>query len=331
MSLSETLDIQFENFQIKSPDPKQDHPWHKSHLHADFIELRCLFWSKKDFITIQDCITFYKDYDLKIADSESKNFEDLASSMRSEINDKWVEKFSDVWDVLIERHLIYGDAYPFTVSENKIRLNETQNPSSKVYIFLLLSSNLNNFPLLKHFLTSDFEAISAKVLSNYLPDFKVAEFGINSAYKGNTITKIKSLSSTLELPIRKSLVLKISKLANKEKGLDIIAHKKFEDQIANMIVILIQCACGKKWESKKGETGNYESYLDFIRLKPIHSMFIPYGLVRDNEDFEQDIDTNGCLMFERKRIIDFFKTENISDYQSFKIVERCLLHEFIEV
>ena len=39
MSLESKINSQFDSFLLKAPDPKQDHPWHLEHLHADFIEL----------------------------------------------------------------------------------------------------------------------------------------------------------------------------------------------------------------------------------------------------------------------------------------------------
>lgn len=334
MSLESKINSQFDSFFLKAPDPKQNHPWNLEHLHADFIELRALLWDNESFITLQDVITYYKDYQIKIEIAEESDLDSLSSSSVTEINDKWNSKFENIFFIIEERDLIYKDYYPFEIGKNKIKLKNDLTDIQKLYLYLLISSNLNNFKKLKGVLTSEFETLSKNVLEKYFPKMTVEEFGENSDYKGNTRAKIKALSKKLNIDVRKKELENISPLANKEKGLDLVGWMPFNDSIANMVSVLGQCACGKDWTKKKADTSPYsDSYLDFNRLQPIHSMFIPYSLINIDDTLYQSDQTNGKLFFERNRIVGLISEEItlFTKLDSLLIVNKCIDYKEIEV
>lgn len=334
MSLENKLKKQFTKFSLKFPNPKQDHPWILEHLHADFIELRTLFWDNTSFLTIQDVIAYYKDNNIEVDYKESNTVDDQLSSPNALRDEHWNRKFLGIFSIIEEREIVYGDTYPFIYYKEKIKLKPELNDIQKLYLYLLISSNLNNFGSLTDILTSEFETISKEALQSYLPTFLVEEFGKNSEYSGNTVGKIKALAAKLNIGFNQTQLNNISKNASQEKGLDVIAWAPFEDTLASMVIILAQCACGKDWIKKKSDTSYYEdSYLHFIKMKPAHAMFIPYGLVHFDDEFYQSDRTNARLIFERKRIIDYmsgnigrFKTTN-----SYNIVEKCIEMDAIEV
>jgi len=334
MNLEDKINKQFLKFSLKSPNPNQNHPWVLEHLHADFIELRTLFWDKTSFVTMQDAISFYKDNEIKIDFVEGNQIEDQLSSSKTEVDEHWSSKFYKIFSIIEERDLIYDEDYPFIYQKEKIKLKENLTDNNKLYLYLLIASNLNNFSKLADVLTSEFETISKDTLQKYMPNFIVEEFGKNSSYKGNTIDKIKALSHKLKVDYRQVELDNLSINASQEKGLDVVGWAPFKDELASMIVVLGQCACGKDWPKKKVDTTFYEdSYLHFSKLKPTHAMFIPYGLVHYNETFFQSDRTNARLFFERKRILDLMK-EDIDKFkglQSFLIVEKCIDYDEIEV
>ena len=333
MSFKDLLDAEISSsFELKSPNTKKSHPWYLSHLHADFIELKCLFWAKNEWLSIKDIIGHYKDSGEEFEKEESLT--DAVGSNASENEDKLFSKFIDIFEVIKERLSYFEDDYPFEVDSknNYIKLKTKISDRHVLYIKLLLDSNLNNFPKLQHILTKDFEKISAWVLKEYLPNSQVSELGKNSTHKGNTKTKIESLSKDLNITIRKEEVDRLPPSASQEKGLDLIAYIPFKDKIASTIILLAQCACGKPWPNKTNETSNYESYLDFYKQRPIHSMFVPYCLSFENTGFYQSESLNDKLVFERKRIIEF-----ISDFtefhklESFEIANKVFETEAVEV
>ncbi len=334
MNLEDKLTKQFTKFSLKSPNPKQDHPWILEHLHADFIELRTLFWDKTSFVTLQDAISFYKDNNIDVDFKKGTRVEDQLASEQVEIDEAWNSKFLKIFSIIEEREIIYGEDYPFVYDKEKIKIKTEITDNQKVYLYLLISSNLNNFSSLQDILTSEFESLSKFALSQYLPSFIVEEFGKNSEYTGNTISKIKALSEKLKIKYREDQLKNIAKTASQEKGLDIVGWAPFEDELASMLVVLAQCACGKDWTKKKSDTTYYsDSYLDFIKLKPTHAMFIPYGLVHYDVNFFQSDRTNSRLIFERKRIVTLMKKniEKFKELRSYSIVDRCIEFDAIEV
>lgn len=96
-NLRSKINHQFVDFTIKVPNPKQDHPWHLQHLHADFIELLALLWDRESFLTLQQAITYYKDYDISIDFDEANLLRNMESSSVAEKNDKWVERFTNIF------------------------------------------------------------------------------------------------------------------------------------------------------------------------------------------------------------------------------------------
>ncbi|MEZ4986858.1 MAG: hypothetical protein R2795_17770 [Saprospiraceae bacterium] len=75
-----------------------------------------------------------------------------------------------IFQLILERSILYGNDYPFYYSEDEIlTLKSILTTNNKLYISLLLSSKLNIFNKFKTDLTTDFETISFAVLKNFLP------------------------------------------------------------------------------------------------------------------------------------------------------------------
>lgn len=325
MTFEEILNQEIsDSFKIKSPNLKKGHPWHLSHLHADFVELKSLFWSKNEWLTLQNVIDHYKDIN-EIPENKESSTDEVGSDA-SDIEDRLFTRGIEIFEVLKDRFEYFGNDYPFDIdsTNNYIKLKTEITERHLLYIKLLLASNLNNFSKFKTVLTNDFEKISAYVLKSFLPKSIVKEFGKNSTYKGNTRKKIKKLSKELNVDRRKKEIRKISRTASQEKGLDLIAYIPFQDKITSMVILLAQCACGKSWPSKTNETNNYESYLDFLKLKPIHSMIVPYSLSGNKESgFYQSESLNGKLVFERKRILELLTNlEFFRELKSYELAKK---------
>ncbi len=97
-----------------------------------------------------------------------------------------------------------------------------------------------------------------------------------------------------------------------------------------MLTILGQCACGKDWYNKQNETRRFESsYFKFYKLRPVHSLFVPYALSNESSTFYQsDEIIIGTLIFDRKRMVDnIHATEFLSDFVSKQIIEEFIKFE----
>lgn len=294
---------------------------HLIYLYADYVELVSLF-SNQNYVSSSDILDRFNDEGIiqqKITDSD-----------QSEANDE-DERFVDsIYRLIIERAQLFQDDYPFEIEGiDKIKLKDNKDISmrNKIYIYLLLSSSLNIFSIFQPVLTSEFEKLCHQVLINFLPSHAfVKSFGKNTSYKGTAVQKISALANDMKIRIDNDAFQEISVKGTQEKGLDLIAWIPFEDNVSNLLAILAQCACGKDWDKKLGETSRYNNYLKFHRLNPIHSMFIPYNLVSHNKiTFFRNDEIDSRLIFERKRILNYiFNTDFFETYESKALVDCCI-------
>ncbi|NJN26649.1 MAG: hypothetical protein HC819_12045 [Cyclobacteriaceae bacterium] len=286
------------------------------YLFSDFVELSTVFSKDGEvsFGDIQDRFFGTKEYN---SAEERDNDDSLVLN---------------IFMLLQERSYQYGDDYPFsydndrTVMKIKVGLNDKQ----KFYLYLLISSKLNIFKAFKTELTTEFEFVCKIALERYLPtDAVVKNFGRNSAYPGNAIGRIKGLAVDLNLTVDEYELSQVSERNNQERGLDIVGWIPFQDDCMNLLVFLAQCACGKDFESKQHDTRRFKNYLNFYKSNPIHIMFIPYSLInsREKKFYHSDLIEKDYLVFERKRIMDFYDPLNFNTLDSFKVVELCLKYK----
>lgn len=299
------------------------------HLYADFVELIALF-SNKSYVTPTDVLDRLIDEGQFEEENEEEN-----DGKAAEVKDRREAWIGEIYKVLEVRSAIFGQNYPFNFLPNRIILREVDQLSKKhlLYIFLLISCNLDLFIKVKSELTSDFEAISYYILRSFLPQHAIVkQFGKNSDYKGTAIDKIRALANDLKIEINEDEISNISGGNNQERGLDVVGWIPFDDSCANLITILGQCACGKEWMSKHHDTRRFKQYLKFFRLQPHHAIFIPYSLIGkggDKKFYSSDDIEDGTLIFERKRIIDLFGAEKEFDaLHSKRIVDKCV--EYVE-
>lgn len=291
---------------------KPDYTSTELNYYADFVEITSLF-SNQDGITsgdIQDRFFGEKDY----SSAESRDKDEIF--------------LQNIFEIILERSLIYDEDYPYLYTENEVLvLKENLTLNNKIYISLLISCKLNIFKDFKKDLTTDFETISFSTLKYFLPlNSIVKEFGENTEYQGNAIEKIKKLADDLDLGFDDYELSQINERNYKERGLDLIGWLPFNDNCGNKIIFLCQCACGKEYESKQHDTRRFENYLKFYKTKPQHTMFIPYSLinVRAKKFYHSDYIENEYLIFERKRIIEYNNLTNFDSTESFKIVNKCI-------
>ena len=289
-----------------------DYPRYQLDYYADFVELLTLF-SGKDGISrgdIQD--QFFGEPDEK-TDAEKK--------------DKDESFLKEIFSRIDERISLYTDSYPYEKKSDSdvlcLKANVTDN--EKYYLFLLFASQLDIFNSFNADLTTDFETLSFESLKSYLPNNAIIkQFGKNTEYQGNAVSKIKALSKDIGFPLNNYAISQIGEHNNQERGLDVIGWIPFKDKCQNKVVVLGQCACGKKYEYKQIETPRFASYFELYTTKPLHSLFIPYSLinVRENKFYGDEIK---ALVFERKRIVSLLQGNEIYErLLSKQLVEKCI-------
>jgi len=297
---------------------------HLTHLYADYLEAVSLF-SNRNYISSSDLLDRFRDEGFI---TRKKNDEEQAENNDS--HEQWVNQ---IFEIAVERKILFQDDYPFALlGNNKIKLKPLSelNNRNKLYLFLLVSSCLYLFRIFEPELTKEFELVCCEALLKFLPSHAIVKsFGKNTHYKGTAIEKINRLANDLKIKVNDSFIKKISREGNQDRGLDIIGWIPFEDNVANFLSILCQCACGKEWHKKLHETRRYENYYEFHGNKPVHAMFIPYALINHQDlDFHQADEIIASLLFERKRILNYVTDDAFFDRLTSKtIIDKCIEYE----
>lgn len=321
-NFSDILEAQFSNLVLERPKE----PKYIEHIYADFIELIALF--SKEEVTVADVydlLTDTKDPNIIETEMDDQDSNEIAS-ITTEVNDRIVDKIISIFQICNNRRLLFTEEeYPFEMNGNNLNVKSDISDKQRIYLFLLLSSNLNYFEKIEHDLTKDFEQLSLFSLRDFLPRKAIVKsFGKNSDFVGNAKQKIECLSLEIGVKLNVDNFECISKHNVQERGLDIIAWIPFTDRISNMLIFLVQCACGKKWDAKQAETLLFSNYF-YFNMNPIHSLFIPYALSNSGNKFMQSDRIGKNLLFDRKRIL-----ENIEDtslfrsLHAFSIIEKCM-------
>ncbi|MCF6268081.1 MAG: hypothetical protein L3J41_00020 [Melioribacteraceae bacterium] len=320
MSFEQKLIEQFESLNISGINASK----HLHHLYADYVELVCLI--SNEIVSKSDILDRLVD-NVDNSSIIGKTLDGEIGDIETEISDKNESWITTIFNVLLERKEFLKDSYAFDIIENQIKLKSTIGSTQKFYLYLLISSSLKYFKKLQNVITSDFEILSEKVLTKFLPPKAIVKaFGNNSDFTGNAKEKIERLAYLLNLDVNDYEINQISPISSKEEGLDIIGWIPFDDSNANTLIILVQCGCGKNWVSKRFETSRYENFYRFYKHPPIHTLFIPYALSNKDGRFYQSKDiATPTLVFERIRIMQYVKAIDFNtDFQSKQIIEKCI-------
>jgi len=303
---------------------------HQYHLYADYVELLALF-ANGDYVSDTHLVSRLSNEGVQFtADILDGDTGEEIGSLNGQMSDSDETWSSEVFSVISDRNYLFDVKYPFVFKENRISLKDDLSEIQKIYLMLLVASNLKYFKILQPKLASEFELISFFVLKNYLPNNAcVKQFGRQSDYTGTAIEKIKKLSVDMGVGVDEDELAGISLLNTQEEGLDIVGWIPFADNIPSMISIFCQCACGSKWANKQNETKRYEEFFNFYKVPPIHSLFIPYALGGADRKFFQSKDINkGMLMFDRRRILTQLEdTTFFTTSDSWQIVNRFIEFE----
>lgn len=290
----------------------------KLNYFADLVEVITLV-SKME-VTVGEILDRF--YETKLLNKKENH-----EAESNDKNESWIKEIFKLLELRAKTYLIN---YPFEFNESAntitLKLNLTEIP--KVYIQLLLSANLPFFEQLESKLTTDFENISYHSLKAYLSNNpNVKKFGKKTEYSGaNAIGKIKKLANDINIDFSEDDLEQVNKYNSNEKGLDVVAWFPFSDNWGNLIVFLGQCAClNKDWHKKRQDAIPYEHFFKFKGIKPIHVLFVPHSLTRE-KGFYNSINISETLLFERKRILDYFNAVNYKNLESNELIEKVLAY-----
>ncbi|RXK14232.1 hypothetical protein CP965_01940 [Halarcobacter mediterraneus] len=322
-----------------------------SHFHSKFIEYTR---NMQDYLAITasgtnliynhklDQIELYSFiYNTELTSSDVARILNIQVDTSSEFGEEEIveerddaESKTDYFFALLkERRDLFEEDYPFIIENDyhSIKLKPSLTNKQKIYIVLLCSSNLKRFKEFQKDLTNDFEKISYYSFQNKFGGIGIVkEFGNNEDYDENkTKDKIISLASELNVKPRTDVIERhISTYSTKDRGLDLAVWSPFKDKIPNMFIMLVQCASGANWKTKLAENRKICTFLDVNKTILNFGFAIPFEFSNFKDEFEflDDIESSESIIFDRSRILESIKEENVVD--SFQIIDKILETNF---
>jgi hypothetical protein len=279
---------------------------------GDYIELLCLV-NRDNIVTKADVLDRKRDE----TDSELPTYDE--DETIAETRDKEEQQVDDWF-----RHLIYRQGtfdrsgfYPFYVTNggDSLKLKDNLTLQHKLYIFLLLASNLRYVPNYKHSITTAFETVSQNALRSILPtNAEVHVFGTSSQgkgrYSGNLLNKIRVLAEDLS---ERVLIDEntFSSHNSGDKGLDIVGWVPAGDRgVGGLLCVFAQCACTEEWVTKQhsSKVDSWRPVMTFTS-PPSNLIFIPFCFRNSNGGWWQPTDIHESIVVDRVRMVHFVKDD----------------------
>jgi hypothetical protein len=265
------------------------------HTLADFAELLCL-----TDIDGQSGTEVVKDqiYDNKNVSLSEDKLQDLMAQI------KW-------------RKEAFGKFYPFTnLTKNNFDLVEFLSPQNKLYLSLLLCSNLPFIEKEHHkILTDTFEVIAYNsFLEIWGPAGSVTTFGKNtSSYTGQKAERLNKLFSDIgNISHFSSNTFRASDSG--DGGIDLAAWITLDKyQPSHFFSALAQCACSRtEWPKKQSEikVDRFSSTAQ-ITNKWAEVLFTPICFRGNNGEWAVSSEVSSGILFDRLRIINALEHNRI--------------------
>jgi len=208
----------------------------------------------------------------------------VEASSGSEPSDELIDS---VWMELEIRERLYGMDPPFRVQAGLIQpaFEWKERPEYMTCLIFSLEGNPTD-PLRSGVL---FERIANEAMQNFLVGESIP-VGFPDTRKAEDIASVLNEHYIYEPPEYRQ-----------DRNLDVVAWKPFGDDRASQIVVLIQCAAGHNWTSKKTEL-SLDAWCKYIHFacKPIKGLAIPI-VITDKIRLEED-STDAGVILDRARI-----------------------------
>ncbi|MBI4947381.1 MAG: hypothetical protein HY840_13395 [Bacteroidetes bacterium] len=237
---------------------------------------------------VADWIELYVTY-LKDSISKSQIASYIQASEGSDPEDGFIDS---VWNVLACRVELYGSNPPIEVQPLSINslIDWEQYPEYLACLIYALEGNPNTSSTSAAKAGKYFERISNEAIKNYI--------------KGNSLIYGFPTEQNIQTIADNFLKEKFNYLPpayRKDRDLDIIAWKDWEDNRASQIILFIQCAAGSNWKGKIKDLNMraWEKYIHFA-ASPIKGFSVPV-VISDKEKLHE-ISTDAGLIIDRPRI-----------------------------
>lgn len=281
-------------------------PSNDEFLWADFLEIRAMVHPDKAF---------------------SRG--DLDSVMRAQPEEFNREQSSAKWrfgtDFIRQRINIFGDSYPFSLSEDGDTLTLEQYDDleniKKLYLSLLICANIKYIPQgTRPTITRSFEMISLPIFTSLMPrGYHVypnwAGGGANARYTGLLIDKYQAIARDIRCETTTFKPRDFKPRDSGDGGIDIVAWHPFGDDRDAIPAAFVQCGCSKdEWRHKQLEP----SYAKLGSKMPVTHpwasyYFLPQDLRWMDGDWAYKADIGGAILIDRLRLINLARENELID------------------
>lgn len=241
-------------------------------------------------------------------------------------------ELDDCFNQIDWRSSAFGDSYPFATDANGRTFScpEDLNPEQKLYVLLLLSSNLPFLEIVTNPLTEAFERISFLTLTHTSPSrASVRPFGKNETdYVGPKWQRLNTLAEQIGGHGRCNEGTFRTRDSG-DGGIDLASWLTLDTyESRNIPSSLAQCACSREaWSSKQTEISHARLG---GQIQPTHLwsqiLFIPHCF-RDNVgNWAFDGEVGLTIIYDRLRILKILENDIDWNY----ISPPQALHDFLE-
>lgn len=289
---------------------------------ADFIEIRALVHPDKCF---------------------SRG--DLDSVMRAQPEENGREAAREKWklasDFIIQRQHIFGDSYPFRLSEDKDTLSlksaddEELTSIQDLYLSLLLCANIKYIPRGRRAeITRSFECISLPIFKSLMPRGVVVQpnwagGGEEAPYRGNLLEKYQAIGRDIRCQTVNFRARDFKPGDHGDGGLDIIAWHPMGDNRDSIPIAFVQCGCSQKdWVAKQLEASPAKLLSKLPVTHPWATYyFLPQDLRWMDGDWAYKADIGSAILVDRLRLINLARENDLLE----QLPPRPYLNEAIEM
>lgn len=299
----------------------------KTHQWADYVEILALTSQDQLFSSglledaeseTEDFSVDRQDFDVDVEESGPLSMTDLQQEDQPAIDgdaadirnhEKLNRRWADIKACLQSRDIRFGDAWPFELEGDVLRVAiDGANTLHRLYVALLIASALKWVPDTRRpAVTASLEEIGFHLFKKLMPDhWTVAPFGahqtIEAAFTGTLFNKFSQLAAALNA----HLIIKEDELDPRDTGdggLDIVAYHSFNDSLGHLPVAFAQCGCSlSDMKNKQFEPTPINMNLKVLAQHPGASYyFAPQDIRKNNGSWEKT--PVQVIMIDRARIL----------------------------
>jgi hypothetical protein len=204
-----------------------------------------------------------------------------------------------------------SDRYPFVLeSDDALCLREDLTDDHRLYLFLLLASNLKYLSKGQaQQVTTAFELLSPYVLRSHLGEHAEAHlFGTSvredvDRYAGSLWTRLEALSGDVHFPLQTKRE-EVETNYSGDNGLDVVGWLKSGDNTSRIVVVFGQCACGRSWQNKMHEaSADHWAPVFTFTVPLVNVLLIPYSARNADGSWFNEYRIPKGVVIDRERIM----------------------------